>query len=401
MIVGLVIGVVAGAGAVWLWARGELASRRDALERERVSGAEKLALVERTQAEWESHLRSLTSEALEKSSTSLLERADERLRPIRDTLTRFDEETKRLEEKRVRTVTEISEELKRVTEGQERLRSETGNLVTALRRPDVRGRWGEMQLQRVIELAGMVEHCDFNRQESERDDEGRLLRPDLVVRLPGGKSIVVDSKAPFDAYADAIATDDADLKRAHLARHAAQVRDHIGKLSQKQYWKQFEPAPEFVVMFIDEGLYRAALDQDASLFDTGVEAGVIVASPATLIALLRTVAYGWQQETVTASAREIAQLGRQLYERLGTFSNTFANVGKALDKAVREYNGAVGSLETRLLVTGRRFPELGAGSGELPTLTPVEHLTRVIVASELTPAGDAVIELPPRSADAA
>jgi DNA recombination protein RmuC len=396
MVIGIVIGLALGAAGVWLWARGEIARRNDGL----AAAAEKLTLVERTQEEWEAHLRSLTSEALEKSSTSLLERADERFRPIRETLDRFDEEAKKLEEKRVRTVVEIGEELKRVAEGQDRLRSETGNLVTALRRPDVRGRWGEMQLQRVVELAGMVEFCDFHTQESERNDEGRLLRPDLVVRLPGGKSIVVDSKAPFDAYADAIGCDDPDLKRAHLARHAAQVRDHIGKLSLKQYWKQFEPAPEFVVMFIDEGLYRAALDQDASLFETGVEAGVIVASPATLIALLRTVAYGWQQETVAASAREIAELGRTLYERLGTFAGTFSTVGRALDKAVREYNSAVASFETRLLVTGRKFPALGAGSGELASPAPIEHLTRTIVAAELS-ASDDVIELPQRTADAA
>ena len=395
MAVGILIGLVLGAAGVWLWARGEIGRRSDAV----AAAAEKLAFVERTQDEWETHMRSLTSEALEKSSTSLLERADERFRPIRETLDRFDEEAKKLEEKRVRTVTEISEELKRVAEGQEKLRSETGNLVTALRRPDVRGRWGEMQLQRVVELAGMVEHCDFHKQESERDDEGRLLRPDLVVRLPGGKSIVVDSKAPFDAYADAISSDDPDVKRAHLVRHAAQVRDHIGKLSLKQYWKQFDPAPEFVVMFIDEGLYRAALDQDPSLFESGVAAGVIVASPATLIALLRTVAYGWQQETVAASAREIAQHGRQLYERLGVFAGTFGKIGKALDNAVREYNGAVGSLETRLLVTARKFPALGAGDGELPTLAPVEHVTRTIVAAELD-SGDSVIKLP-RAADAA
>jgi DNA recombination protein RmuC len=400
MIVAALIGIAVGAVAVWLWARSEIVRRDDALKRERAAADEKLGLVQRTQEEWETHLRSLTSEALDKSSTNLLERAEERLRPIRDTLDRFDEQAKKLEEKRARTVVEISEELRRVAEGQEKLRSETGNLVTALRRPDVRGRWGEMQLQRVVELAGMVERCDFHRQESERDDDGRLLRPDLVVRLPGGKSVVVDSKAPFDAYADAIGCDEPDLKRAHLARHAAQVRDHIGKLSLKQYWKQFEPAPEFVVMFIDEGLYRAALDQDPSLFETGVEAGVIVASPATLIALLRTVAYGWQQETVAASAREIADLGRKLYERLGVFAGSFSDVGKELDQAVRAYNSAVGSLETRLLVTARKFPALGAGDRELPVVAPIEQLTRTIVAVELEQ-GDDVIELPARAADAA
>jgi DNA recombination protein RmuC len=396
VIVPALIGLLIGAIGVWLWARGEIARRNDGL----AAAAEKLALVERTQEEWEAHLRSLTNEALEKSSSSLLDRADERFRPIRETLDRFDEETKKLEEKRVRSVVAIGEELKRVAEGQDKLRSETGNLVTALRRPEVRGRWGEMQLRRVVELAGMVEHCDFLTQESARDDEGRLHRPDLVVKLPGGKSVVVDAKATGDAYLDAIACEDVDLKRAHLVRHAAQVRDRIRDLGSKQYWKQFDPAPEFVVMFVDEGLFRAAADQDPSLIEAGFEAGVIIASPATLIALLRTVAYGWQQETVAASAREVAQLGRQLYERIGIFAGNFSKIGKALDNAVRDYNGAVGSLDDRLLVTARKFPELGAGDGELPTVAPIERLTRAIVAAEFEPA-DPLLELAPRTADAA
>ncbi len=404
LLIGVIVGAIAAAGATWGWARGEIGRRQDALEFERSSSAEKLALVERSRDEWEVHLRSLTSEALDKSSQALLERADERLRPIRDTLVRFDEESKKLEEKRVRSVTAIGEELKRVAEGQDRLRTETGSLVTALRRPDVRGRWGEMQLRRVVELAGMVDYCDFRTQETSRDDEGHLLRPDLVVKLPGGKNVVVDSKAPFDAYLDAIAAEDPALKLAHLARHAAQVRNHITQLGQKRYWQQFSPAPEFVVMFVDEGLFRAAVDQDASLFEAGVEAGVIVASPATLVALLRTVAYGWQQETVAQSAREIAELGRQLYDRLGVFAGSMGKVGKALDAAVGHYNSAVGSLETRLLVTARKFPGLGAGDGELPAPAPVERIARQISIAELEPdevESNEVVELPARSADAA
>ncbi|MEI8105774.1 MAG: DNA recombination protein RmuC [Actinomycetes bacterium] len=386
-LIGLLGAALLGAAVTWWFSRSKI-------EYERRASEEKLALVQRSQDEWETRLRALTSEALEKSSTSLLDRAEERLRPIRETLTRFDEQTKELEHKRVEAVTAIGEELKRVAEGQEKLRLETGNLVTALRRPDVRGRWGEMQLKRVVELAGMLEYCDFDTQESSRDDEGRLLRPDLIVRLPGGKSIVVDSKAPFDAYADAIGADDVDVKRRHLVRHAAQVRDHIAKLGAKQYWKQFKQAPEFVVMFIDEGLYRAALDQDASLFETSVEAGVIVASPATLIALLRTVAYGWQQETITASARQIAQEGRALYERIGVFAGTFSSIGRSLDKAVRDYNSAVASLDTRLLVTARKFPALGAGSGDLPEVEPIDRVTRTIAAPELEFEGGQVELLP-------
>ena len=230
-----------------------------------------------------------------------------------------------------------------MAEGQRSLQKETGSLVTALRAPHVRGRWGEVQLKRVVEMAGMLAHCDFVEQPSERDDEGRLLRPDLVVKLPGGKSIVIDSKAPLDAYLDAAAAEDDESRRTHLARHARLVRDHMTKLGQKQYWQQFEPAPEFVVMFLgDESLFRAALDHDPSLLDAGVEAGVIPASPTTLIALLRTVAYGWQQETVAESARKVSKLGRELHDRLGVFTGHFSGVGKSLDAAVRNYNNAVG-----------------------------------------------------------
>jgi DNA recombination protein RmuC len=258
----------------------------------------------------------------------------------------------------------------------------------------------------VVELAGMLAHCDFVEQTGSRDDEGRLLRPDLVVSLPGGKSLVVDSKAPLEAYLDAAEAEDDDARRAHLVRHARLVREHMTRLGRKRYWQQFEPAPEFVVMFLgDEAFFRAALDHDPSLLDAGVESGVIPASPTTLIALLRTVAYGWQQETVAESARSIAKLGRDLYDRLGVFSKHFAKVGRSLDSAVGAYNEAVGSFESRILVAARKFPEhgianQGAGSDELPETTPIERTSRPFVAAELT-GGDPVVELPPRAVDAA
>jgi DNA recombination protein RmuC len=245
-----------------------------------------------------------------------------------------------------------------------------------------------------VELAGMLDYCDFQTQASTRDDEGSLLRPDLIVKLPGGKTIVVDSKVPIDAYLDAVNCDDVELKRTHLARHARQLRDHITKLGQKRYWRQFESSPEFVVMFVDEGLYRAALDQDGSLIEVGAEAGVVIASPATLIGLLRTVAYGWQQETVAENARQIFELGRELYDRLGVFAGHFAKVGRNLDTAVGAFNQAVSSFQTRLLVTARKFPEHGVSNDAPPELKQIERKPAVVDAPEL-------VALPHADADAA
>ncbi len=434
-----VLGLSAGALGLWLWARAAMAAaaarllaaeaRIGAAEVQvesadgRVRAAEeRAALVEKTEKQWEDHLRAATGEAIERSSSSLLKETEARLAPIKETLDRFDKQSRALEQTRLTAVAGVVEQLRSVADGQSRLQKETGNLVTALRAPHVRGRWGEVQLKRVVELAGMVAHCDFVEQASERTDEGRLLRPDLVVKLPGGKSLVVDAKAPLDAFLDASEAEDDETRRAHLVRHARLVREHMTKLGQKAYWKQFQPAPEFVVMFLgDESWFRAALDVDPSLLEAGVEAGVVPASPTTLIALLRTVAYGWQQETVAESAREVSKLGRQLYERLGVFTGHFASVGKSLDTAMRNYNNAVASYDTRVLVTARKFPELGAGSDELPDVPPISTQSRPLLAaaedtgvtaSELAedarlwedpPAvhADAVVELPTRAADAA
>jgi DNA recombination protein RmuC len=365
----LLIGLLLGGGAVYLWTREKLGR-----------ASEKLTAFEENQGQWEDRFKAATGDALLKSQTSLLELTEAKLAPIKETLQKFETQAKALEERRQHEVSKIGEQLRTVAEGQEKLRTETGSLVTALRAPHVRGRWGEVQLKRVVELAGMLEYCDFQTQQSERDSEGRLLRPDMVVKLPGGKCIVVDSKVPIEAYLDAINCEDVELKRAHLARHASQVRDHIKKLGQKRYWDQFESTPDFVVMFVDEGLYRAALDQDGSLFETGAESGVIVASPATLIGLLRTVAYGWQQETVAESARAIQTLGRDLYERLGVFAGHFAKAGRGLDMAVGAYNQAVSSFESRLLVTARKFPEHGVTNDALPEVGQIERKPVELVA---------------------
>jgi len=377
-VLALIGGALLGALIVWLWARGEIRRRDD-----------RLALANRSDEQWEEHLKSLTADTLASTSSSLLELAEAKFQPIRETLTQFEQQSRLLEERRLAAVGAIPQ----LIEG---LRKETGSLVTALRTPHVRGGWGELQLKRVIELAGMLEHCDFVAQASERDGDGKLLRPDVVVRLPGGKSIVVDSKAPLEAYLDALDAGDEAARAAQLGRHARQVRDHVVKLGQKRYWQQFEPAPEFVVMFVDEGLFRAALDQDPALFEAGVDAGVIIASPATLIALLRTVAYCWQQETVAESARAVNQLGRELYDRLGVFAKPLAKVGRQLDGAVAAFNEAVGSFESRVLVTARKFPEHGAGGDELPELPPVERQARRL--RQEPGEGDDVVTLPTRAA---
>ena len=268
-------------------------------------------------------------------------------------------------------------------ESQERLRGETENLVTALRKPQVRGRWGEIQLRNVVEFAGMETHCDFVEQTSVSGEDG-LLRPDMVVHLPGNKQMVVDSKAPLDAYLEAIEAKERDEKNRHMARHASQVREHINKLSAKQYWNQFENTPEFVVLFLPgENFFSAALEQDAKIFEYAIEKRVLLATPTTLIALLKSVHYGWRQAHLEANAKEISQLGKELYDRIRSLATHFINMKKSLDRTVEHYNKAVGSLEGRVLVSARRFKELGATSGEeIPVVDPVSSISRGLNAPD-------------------
>jgi DNA recombination protein RmuC len=263
------------------------------------------------------------------------------------------------------------------------LRRETQTLSTALRKPQVRGRWGEMHLQRAVELAGLVERCDFTAQAHTRTSDEAAQRPDLVVHLVGGRRVVVDAKVPLDAFLDATGTDDDDEREAHLVRHARQLRRHVEMLSSKRYWRSLAGSPEFVVLFVpEESFLSAALAADRDLLDDAAARQVVVATPTTLIALLRTVALGWRQEALAGRAREIHQLGRELHERLATLADHVDNVGRSLNAAVGHYNAALGSLESRVMVSARRFRDLAVADDDLPSPRPVVSLARRAAAAE-------------------
>lgn len=302
---------------------------------------------------------------------------DELVRPLTESLHRYDEQLRALEQSRQAAYGGLDQHLRLLAESQQRLKEETGNLVSALRAPAVRGRWGEITLKRVVELAGMVAHCDFTEQESVTVEDGRL-RPDMVVQLPGGRQIVVDAKAALGGYLDAYEASGEDQRREGLRRHAAQVRAHMNQLSLKAYWSQFVQAPEFVVLFLPgEQFLGAALEQDPGLIEEGFAQGVVLATPTTLMALLRAVAYGWRQERLTAHAEEAGRLGKDLYERMAVLAEHLNDVGQALGRSVTAYNKAVGSLETRILPAARRFKELGVASDkDVPQLGPMEVVPR-------------------------
>ena len=381
LLAALLLGALVGAAITWL------AMRAGAAERDRARDAFAALSAEALRRNNESFLQLAGTKLGELHQTATVDlearrrAVDDLVRPLRDSLARVDGALREVELARTGAYAALLEQVKAMSEAQHRLHAETGNLVKALRAPNVRGRWGEIQLRRVVEMAGMMEYCDFEEQAAVTTAEGQL-RPDLVVRLPGGKTVVVDAKAPLAAYLDALDGADAD-REPRLRAHARQVRDHILRLGSKAYWSQFQPAPDFVVMFLPgETFFSAACEHDPSLIEFGVSQQVIPASPTTLISLLRAVAYGWRQEHVARNAQEISELGRQLYDRLGTMAGHFEDVRRGLDRAVEGYNRAIGSLESRVLVSARRFRDLGVVGDELPILQPVDQAPRAVSAGE-------------------
>ena len=389
---GALAGLLIGAGIVYIWLQQQLSEKRQqltALEVRHVSdqknAEEKLALLEQARDQLKESFQALSSEALSKNNESFLnlakttlekyqegakgdldkrqEAINKTVEPVGIALKTFNERVEKIEERRTQTDASLKQQLQQLAESQVQLSKTTGSLVQALRAPQVRGQWGEMQLRRTVEMAGMINYCDFEEQASVETSDGQRQRPDMIIRLPNERVVVVDSKVPLAAYLDALQSEDPDHQKERMVAHARHIRDHIKALSAKSYWTQFDNTPEFVVLFIpNETIFSAALEQDPQLIEQGVLNKVILATPTTLIALLKAIAYGWQQEAIAREAKEIAALGKELYERVSVVTGHFTKLGKSLDQSVGCYNKAVSSLESRLLVTAKKFDALDSAS---------------------------------------
>lgn len=392
-------------------AEARLAEALARLSESEKSAAEKLELMARAETSLKDAFQALSLDALEKSRAAFLDQAQatfgqfresalkdfavkettfaQLVAPVRESLSKFESHVRELEQKRSEAYAGLSEQFASFKEGQALLRGETERLVTALRAPSVRGRWGEFQLRRVVEMAGMIQHCDFVEQRAIQGEEGRL-RPDLIVHLPGGKTVVVDAKVPLSAYLDAKDARDENERRDLMQQHAKQLRKHVGELSDKSYADQLSSSPDFVVMYVPiESAFADAVQADPSLLDDAVEGNVIPAGPMTLLSLLKGAAYGWRQERIARNAEQISELGKDLYNRLSVMASHLGQVGEALGRATLAYNKAIGSMESRVLVQARRFKELGAAAGEdIPELETISHAPRQLAIPGLEPEDD-------------